>query len=529
MNESYGTPKRKSSCGGSLLVVSVALLAACNPEPTKTFSLVEATISDLQNAMRSGQVSCRSIVEGYIERIDAYDQAKGINAITVVNPRALETADEVDLAIQSGADLPELFCAPLLIKDNFDTHDMVTTGGSIALIDSYPPDDAFMIRKLREAGAIVLAKTNMAEWAFTPWHSVSSSYGRTANAYDTDFVPAGSSGGTASGVAANFGVAGMGSDTGNSIRGPASHLALVGIRSTIGLTSRDGVIPLIFDRDIAGPMSRTVEDAVRLFNVIAGYDAADPLTVPDQREADYRVHLKVDGLDDRRIGVFRALVDHEDANAEILAIFNAALDDLRAAGATIIDSVEIEDFHEITEDIGWCGPFRHDVGQYLQTLDDPPFIDVNEVLTTGQYAPESKEALEYYARFPLDIKPDDWEDACPSWPHHPARNRLLANAVKAMNENKLDALVYPTWSNPPAHIDKAVEEYKGDNSQYLVPSAGLPAITVPMGYWQDKLPAGLQFAGRPYSEGLLIELAYAYGQKTRHRRPPAGLGELLSP
>lgn len=509
-----------------ILGFGASLLAACQAESDKTFLFVEATISDIQNAVRAGDVSCRDVVDGYIQRIETYDKPSGVNAITVINPRAIDRADEVDLAIGTGAELPELFCAPLLIKDNFDTHDLVTTGGSIGLKDSYPPDDAFMIRKLREAGAIVLAKTNMAEWAFSPRETVSSSYGRTANAYDVNYVPAGSSGGTASGVAASMGVAGMGSDTGNSIRGPSSHLALFGIRSTIGLTSRDGVIPLIFDRDIAGPMTRTVEDGVRLFNAVAGHDPSDPLSVADKREADYRVFLKSDGLEGKRVGIFRALVDHEDADPEILKIFHKALEDLAAAGAIIVDSVEIQDYDELNEEIGWCGPFRHDVGQYLQTLDDPPFIDVNEVIEAGLFAPESKGALEFYAEFPLDIKPDDWDKPCPSWPHHPARNKLLANAISAMNDANVDALVYPTWSNPPANIDRAVEEYKGDNSQQLVPDAGLPAVTVPMGFWQDKLPAGIQFSGRPYSEGVLIELAYAYEQRTRHRKPPEGFGEI---
>lgn len=508
------------------LLIGVVLLTACAAEQKPAFPLVEATIADIQNAITSGEVTCRAVVEGYLDRIKAYDQASGINAITAVNPQAIARAAEVDRAVQAGDALPELFCAPLLIKDNFDTHDMATTGGSIALVDSYPPDDAFMIRKLREAGAIVLAKTNMAEWAFSPRQTVSSTAGRTANAYDVDYVPAGSSGGTASGVAASLGVAGMGSDTGNSIRGPSSHLALFGIRSTIGLTSRDGVIPLVFDRDIAGPMTRTVEDGVRLFNVVAGHDPADPLSVADKREADYRDFLKMDGLKGKRIGIFRALVDHEDADPEILKIFEAAIDDLRAAGATIVETVEIDDFQKLTNEIGWCGPFRYDVSQYLQTLDDPPFIDVLEVIDTGQFAPESLEALEFYAQFPVDIKPDDWEQPCPSWPHNPLRNRLLQNAIKAMDDARLDALVYPTWSNPPAHIDRAVEEYKGDNSQFLVPSAGLPAVTVPMGFWRGKLPAGVQFAGRPYSEGVLIEIAYAYEQHTQHRKPPAGFEEL---
>jgi len=505
------------------VLASAILLAACSPKPDASFSLLEASIDDVQSAVRAGTVSCREVVAGYIERIKAYDKSSGVNAITVINPRALQRADEVDAALRNGDSLPDLFCAPLLIKDNFDTHDMVTTGGSIALKDSYPPDDAFMVRKLRDAGAIVLAKTNMAEWAFSPRETVSSSYGRTANAYDIAYVPAGSSGGTASGVAASFGVAGMGSDTGNSIRGPSSHLALFGIRSTIGLTSRDGVIPLIFDRDIAGPMTRTVADGARLFNVVAGYDPEDPLTIANKREDDYTKFLNADGLKGKRIGVLRRLVDHEDANPEIKAIFYKAIEDLKAAGATIVDPVVVDGFDAISDAINYCGRFRYDVGQYLQSLESPPFLDVNTLLETGEYAPESRDAFDYYAEYPLDTRPEDWDEPCPEWPNDPLRNVLLANTVAAMDADELDAMIYPSWSNPPAPIDSAVADYKGDNSQWLVPDAGLPAVTVPMGYWQDRLPAGLQFAGRPYSEGLLIELAYAYEQQTRHRRPPPGL------
>ena len=274
-------------------------------------------------------------------------------------------------------------------------------------------------------------------------------------------------------------------------------------------------------------MTRTVEDGVRLFNVVAGYDPADPLTIPDKREPDYMKFLKADALIGKRLGVFRFLVDHEDADQEILELFSAAIDDLAAAGAVIIDPVEIADFNQITESIGWCGRFRYDVSQYLKTLSDPPFLDVNRVLETGELAPESRKDFEFYAEFPLDVVPDDWEPPCPTWPNDPARNKLLANAVEAMDKAELDALIYPTWSNPPAPVDAAVEKYKGDNSQWLVPDAGLPAVTVPMGFWRDKLPAGLQFAGRPYAEGTLIELAYAYEQKTLHRRPPEGFGEIL--
>lgn len=504
----------------------VALLQACSPAQDSSLSLVEASIAEIQQAIRAGETNCQNVVSAYIKRIEYYDQSTGLNAITEINPNALAYAAAIDQALANGESVGELFCAPILVKDNFDTFDMVTTGGSLALRDSIPPDDAFMIARLREADAIVLAKTNMAEWAFSPRETISSSYGRTANAYDLNYVPAGSSGGTASGVAASFGVAGMGSDTGNSIRGPSSHLALFGIRSTLGLTSRDGVIPLVFDRDIAGPMARSVEDGVRLFNVVAGYDPADPLTEPDKREDNYLDFLNADGLQGKRIGVFRSLVDHDDADPEIKALFMAALDELRAAGAEIVDPFAITDFEAISDAIPFCGRFRYDVGQYFQTLENPPLLDVNDVLETGEIADATLDSFGFYASYPLDVVPDEWEEPCPTWPNHPERNQLLSNAIAAMDAANVDAIAFPTWSNPPAHIDRAAEEYRGDNNQQLAPDAGLPAVTVPMGFWQDRLPAGLQFVGRPYAEGTLIELAYAYEQRTHHRRPPSGFAEL---
>ena len=506
-------------------VISLSFLAVVisHCSSSQQFSLSEATIADIQAAITTGETSCQDIVAAYLDRIATYDKPLGINAIVEINAYALQIAAEIDRQIQRSESMPALFCAPLLIKDNFDTYDMVTTGGSIALKDSIPPDDAFMIRKLREAGAIVLAKTNMAEWAFSPRETVSSSYGRTANAYDTNYVPAGSSGGTASGVAASCGVAGMGSDTGNSIRGPSSHLALFGIRSTLGLTSRDGVIPLSFDRDVAGPMTRTVEDGARLFNVIAGYDPADSLSVPNKRENNYLDFLNADGLQGKRLGVFRSLIDHADADEEIKAIFFRAVEELRSAGATIVDPFEITDFRALSDAIGGCPRFRYDMYQYLQTLENPPFVDVNEILAAGEYAPETESAFQYFSGGPLDTSPDSLHEACLTWPNHPGRNQLLANTVAAMDAADVDGIVFPTWSNPPARINRGSEDYKGDNNQQLVPDAGLPAVTVPMGFLEIGLPVGLQIVGRPFSEGLLIELAYSYEQRTQHREPPAGL------
>lgn len=518
--------KRLSRIQKPLLLISLSLGIVSCQQNRQQLDLVEITIAEIQHALLTGQTTCRAVVASYLQRIEHYDKSSGVHAIAVLNPEALSKADAVDRALAAHEPQPELFCAPIVVKDNFDTHDMVTSGGSIALRNSVPPDDAFMVRKLREAGAIIIAKTNMAEWAFSPRETVSSSYGRTANAYDINFVPAGSSGGTASAVAANFAVAGMGSDTGNSIRGPSSHLALFGIRSTLGLTSRDGVIPLIFDRDVAGPMARTVEDGVRLFNVVAGYDPNDPLTVPDKREADYREFLDADGLNGKRIGVFRRLVDHDTADPEIKQLFFDALDDMRAGGATIVDYVEIEDFDTINSSIQSCASFRYDLKQYLETLGDAPFLDVATVLETGEFAAASSGSLEFFTGFALDTAPDEREEPCLLWPNNPQRNQLLANTISAMDAANLDALVYPTWSNPPAHIDKANEEYLGDNSQLLVPAAGLPAVTVPMGFWQERLPAGIQVVGRPYAEGVLIEIAYSFEQRTKHRKPPEGVPAL---
>lgn len=318
----------------------------------------------------------------------------------------------------------------------------------------------------------------------------------------------------------------MGSDTGNSIRGPSSHLALFGIRSTIGLTSRDGVIPLNFDRDIAGPMTRTVEDGVRLFDVVAAYDPNDPLAEPDRREDNYLDYLKADGLQGKRLGVLRALVDQENADPEIQRIFARALAELTEAGAEIVDPFAIAEFEELSQTIPFCPRFRYDMEQYLRSLPNPPLTDVTTVLETGEIADETRGRMMFYAEQPQGIAPGDWETPCPTWPDTPLRNQLLENTLAAMETAHVDAIIFPTWSNPPARIDLGVEEYAGDNSQLLAPDAGLPAVTIPMGFWQDRLPLGLQLVGRPYAEGLLIELAYAYEQATGHRRPPQGYGEL---
>jgi Asp-tRNA(Asn)/Glu-tRNA(Gln) amidotransferase A subunit family amidase len=512
-----------------LLAWTLLAIAGCSPHPEPhPIDVVEATIAQVQEAILAGETTCRMAVQAHLDRIQAYDEST-VNAITVVNPVALDRADEIDAAVQAGEALGPLFCVPMLVKDNFDTYDMITTGGSIALVENLPPDDAFMVRRIRDADAIIIAKTNMAEWAFSPRQTVSSSFDTTANAYALDRVPAGSSGGTASGVAASFGLIGLGSDTGNSIRGPSSHLALVGIRSTLGLTSRDGVIPLSFDRDIAGPMGRTVEDVARVFNVVAGHDPADPYTEDgrERKEDDYTRFLDPDGLQGARIGVLRSLVGVEDTDSAILRIFEEALADLARLGAEIVDPFEFDVQAQLERPNLFCRRFRYDMGQYLRSLGDAaPMTDVMEILETGQYSDHSERSLRTNARMPLDVHPADWDPPCPDYFEHEGRQAYLNELVAAMDESRVDALVYPSWLSPPAHIDRAREEYRGDNSQRVAPATGMPAITVPMGFSYGILPAGLQILARRYDEGLLFRYAYAYEQATRHRRPPEGYGAL---
>ncbi|MCG8605033.1 amidase, partial [bacterium] len=267
-----------SNSVSSVLALLLILLLFQGCVDGQRFQLMETTIADIHSAIQSGTLTCRELVESYLKRIKTYDQPTELNAIVVTNPNAMKRAEELDADFQRTKTLKPCHCVPVIVKDNYETHDLQTAAGSIALKDFIPEKDAYQVRKLREAGAIILAKSNMAEWAFSPYQTESSIAGVTRNPYDLDRVPAGSSGGTAAAVAANFGAVGLGTDTGNSIRGPSSHTALVGIRSTIGVTSRAGIVPLYLRNDIGGPMTRTVEDAVRIFEVIAGHDPDDAVT-----------------------------------------------------------------------------------------------------------------------------------------------------------------------------------------------------------------------------------------------------------
>ena len=303
--------------------------------------------------MRAGKTTCRQLAETYLHRIAVYDQPTHLNTVVMLNPTVLADADRMDREFKQTHTLRPLQCIAVVVKDNYDTRGLQTTGGSLALKGVVPATDAFMVARIRAAGALILFKSNMAEWAFSPVLTESSIGGLTRNPYALDRVPAGSSGGTAASVAANLAEVGLGTDTGDSIRGPASHNDLVGIRPTIGLTSRDGIIPLNSKADVGGPLARSVADAAAVLSVVAGYDPADPVTelAQGKAEKDYTKFLDRNGLRGARIAVFRPYVDAATGDPEIKALTEQAIADLKAQGATIVDPFVFPDFDALTKNL----------------------------------------------------------------------------------------------------------------------------------------------------------------------------------
>jgi Asp-tRNA(Asn)/Glu-tRNA(Gln) amidotransferase A subunit family amidase len=495
-------------------------------EAQQPFRVEETTIAEIHAAMRAGTLTCRGLVEQYLRRIDAYDKSgPAINAIVVVNPGALRVADSLDRRFAREGITGPLHCIPVIVKDNFETVDLPTTAGSLSLQGFVSNKDAFQVRRIREAGAIVIAKSNMAEFAFSPYETVSSILpGYTKNPYALDRVTAGSSGGTAAAVASSFGEVGLGTDTGNSIRGPSAHNALVGIRSTMGLTSRAGVVPLNYSADIAGPMARTVADAVAVFQVVVGPDPADSVTNAARGRTipNYSTYLVKDGLRGARIGILRQAWDRPTTDAEVRDVFARAVAELRAAGATVVDSVTVPELDSLSRaQTGGCNPFRYDLERWIaSTGGRTPVKSLEEILRSNRYHPSIQKRLELAQAVEL---PPEQNPGCKS--REQFREGLRAATLRVMDRERLDAFVYPTWSNPPRLIGDLNTPH-GDNSQLFSPATGWPAITVPMGYTRGQLPSGMTFFGRAWSEPVLIRLAYSYEQATHHRHPPQSVPAL---
>ena len=505
-----------------LAAVLFLLLAPVPPaQPPAAFQVEETTIAQIQTALRDGSLTCRSLVEQYLRRIDAHDKrGAALNAIVMTNDQALKTADDLDRRFRQSGPVGPMHCVPVLVKDHYETVDMPTTAGSLSLQGMMTGKDAFVVKRLRDAGAVMLAKSNMAEFAFSPVETVNSILpGYTRNPYDTSRVTAGSSGGSAAGAAANFAAIALASDTGDSIRGPAAHQALVGLRSTMGLVSRDGVGPLNLAADIAGAVTRTVADTAAVLQVIAGEDPNDPATAASRGrvDANYAAALRRDGLKGARLGVLHQAYDTPALDKEVDGVFRGALGELRNLGAEVIDPVAVVELDALRRTQGGgCNQFRFDLNRFLGALGDKaPMHSLEEIIKSRRFHPSIQ------ARLESSQSSEDVPGETPGCKARDAfREKLRAAVIALMNDQRLDALIYPTWSNPPRLIGD-LNTPGGDNNQFFSPSTGFPAITVPMGFTRgDTLPAGLQFFGRPWSESTLIRLAYAYEQATHHRRPP---------
>ncbi|WP_235009879.1 amidase [Algoriphagus boritolerans] len=489
---------------------------ACQAPDKTPINLEELTISEIHHAYQNGNFSAEDLTKAYLDRIEALDSS--LNSISITNSEALAIAKKLDEEFKKAGKLRPLHGIPLIVKDNINTTGLPTTAGALALADFYPEEDAFIIKKLVESGAIIIGKSNMAEWAFSPMHSESSTQGTIRNPYNLDHVPAGSSGGTGASIASNFGVIGLGTDTGNSIRGPSSHNALVGFRTTLGLVSREGIVPLYLRNDVVGPMCRTVEDATKVLEAIAGFDPKDPITnfskgkIPEN----YSQFLQKEGLKGTRIGVFRTLSE-VNPDPEITALFNQSLKDMQALGAVIIDSVEVENFDSLRRN-QWCPVFRQDLEKFLADyVKRDTMKTLEDVIRVGTKSDYAREGLE---RFRESDLPENMAENCGDPFTDPERIAFREAIEKVMDSLMLDALVYPSWNSKPARIDRFQEEYSGDNSQIIAPHTGQPAFTVPMGFTSGNLPAGLQFLGRMWSEPVLIRLVYSYEQGTLHRKAP---------
>jgi amidase len=492
--------------------------AARSPERFR-FVVEETTIDEVHEALQTGTLTCRHLVDRYLTRIDRYDrQGPALNAIASVNPQAIEEADALDRQFKASGIVGPLHCVPVIVKDNIETQGWETTAGSKALRGFIPARDATAITKLRAAGGIVLAKASMSDLALNALNTVNLIQGRTKNPYALDRVPAGSSGGVAVAIAANFALVGIGTDTGNSVRGPASHTALVGIRPTMGLTSRSGMVPLDTLSDVIGPIARTVQDAAAVLDVLIGRDSRDPATEAlDRLPAVPRAEAALgDGPRGMRIGVFRQayLGTQLKADPQILKALTRAISDLKSLGVDVVDAVSVDAVRPApsAED---CQGLKHDLNAYLESQGDlVPVHSLAEIISSGRFDPSVADDLRMMQASHAD---GPGSAACEA--NAAYRQAVAAVLTHAMDKSRVDVLIYPTWSQLPQPIFNVALAEAGQTLRFATAS-GFPAMTVPMGFSTENLPMGLSFIGRPWSEAQMLRLAYAYEQATRHRHPP---------
>ncbi|MEG1641534.1 MAG: amidase family protein [Synergistaceae bacterium] len=481
--------------------------------------LMEMTINAVHEAIKKKELTCKELVQFYLDRIEKYDkQGPCLNAVIYINPKALEEAEKLDeLYEKTGQLTGPLHGIPVLLKDNFDTDDMPTTAGSASLEGFIPQEDAFVTHKLRNAGAIILAKTNLHEFAI--WgETISSALGQTLNPYDLTRTPGGSSGGTGAGIAANFGIIGLGTDTINSIRSPSSANSLVGIRPTIGLVSRSGIVPYSFTQDTGGPICRTVEDAVRTLDVIAGYDKKDDETAWGLGKAPYSYteYLNADGLKGKRIGVLEGFVGKEEFNQEVNKPFRKCVEILGANGAEVITINDEIDSGWLTANVSvHLDDLKDHLNIYLNALPDyAPVHSVEEVMASGKYHPGIKDNMEKAMK--LSVGTPEYNKKLV------LRAQTQTKVMKLMADYELDAIVYPHQQQLVCKVGGAQQQRNG----VLCSVTGFPSIAVPGGFSTPSeeapigVPVGMEIIGRPWSEPTLIEIAYAFEQISKLRKEP---------
>ena len=516
-----------------LLVVTllVAAVPAAQPPAPAPFDLEEATIAQLQERMQSGRATARSLAAQYIARIEAVDRGgPALRSVLELNPDALDVADRLDAERSTRGPRGPLHGVPVLLKDNIATADrMMTTAGSLALAGVAPPRDAFLVDRLRQAGAVILGKTNLSEWAnFRSTRSTSGWSGRggqTRNPYALDRNPSGSSSGSGAAIAANLAAAAIGTETDGSIVSPASSNGLVGIKPTLGLVSRSGIVPIAHSQDTAGPMTRTVADAAVILAAIAGADPEDAATrdADSKRQRDYAPFLDAAGLKGARLGVVRTRLFGNNAAAD--AIAERAIEVMKQQGATIVDPANIATLGKFddSEFEVLLFEFKADLNKYLTWLGAAsPVRSLKDIIAFN--IAHKEQELPYFGQEILEMAEKKGPLTSAAYKAALAKNHQQARALgidAVMTRFKLDALVAPTGG--PAWL---IDLVNGDGGTAAIPGpstvtsvAGYPHITVPAGFYRG-LPVGVSFFGRAWSEPTLIKLAYAYEQATRARRPP---------